>query len=348
MQFRTAINRSPDDLKAHRDLGYILAASGKYEEASRELETAISLPGARAQYAMIKYAKGDRNSARENAIRARDEGDTSNDLLILLTRVALENSDIKDARKWLKLGLADSTATAVFVSLAKEAAFKAYYKRDPVEAEETLRMIPLPSEPEVYMLRGRVAMMRAASSRFDKASVAESVNNFQLAASASKQSKNSRYPELKTVELELAEAYFISGDFVRARETAQSFLNNKSKPDNAPAPENVNMESIRSYEPVAMLISTAAEFVLKRSGPNPIKSLTSLLGNYSDWPTLYLPVPLPNGKTSKIQVAEWSFDTFDEFVCSGLSVSKKEVVEGLSALVQNKLATDQERKKRAC
>ncbi|WP_128932107.1 tetratricopeptide repeat protein [Bradyrhizobium zhanjiangense] len=328
--FRMAIAGNPAHGLAHRDLGEILFKQEKYEEAAKEFERAGTTSGAAETYAQLLYSQGRRAEAREKAVSALKRGERSTDLQLLLARLDIGENKLTDAVERLSTQLAESHDgdgdRDRIVKLLKEAAATALTRGDLPTSEKALdALIERAPDPEVYLVRGRVALAKSKNNSFG--STKEAVLLFTKALET-KKDKNIENPELDLVVLELAEALFLDGQYVQAAAKAASFFSTEySRGQEEPRPDS--KATTYRYIPVAALLQLSGQQVT-RSSPveNALEALQRSLGKSPKKPELIVWVTGPNGR-EPVTVAQWSFATLRLYVCTQLGSKKRDEVAQL-------------------
>jgi tetratricopeptide (TPR) repeat protein len=335
--FRMAIASIPAHGMAHRDLGTILFNQGKYEEAAKEFELAGITPGVAEIYAQLLYLQGRRAEAREKAASALKRGERSTDLQLLLARLDIGENKLKDAVERLSSHLAESQDDGDrdrIAKLLKEAAATALTRGDLGTSEKALdALIEKAPDPEVYLVRGRVAVAKSEMNGF---SSTEQAVVFFTKALETKKDKNPENPELDLVVLELAEALFLDGQYAQAAKRASSFISAEySRGKEEPTPDN--KATTYRYIPVAALLLLSGQ-QLTRSSPveNAIQMLENWLGKSPKKPELIVWVT-----GEPVTVSRWSFATFRRYVCTQLSGTKRGDVNRLIDRVEEETGMEE-------
>lgn len=326
--FRMATAGNSAHGPAHRDLGVILFKQEKYEEAAKEFERAGTASGSAEAYAQLLYSQGRRTEAREKADSALKRGERSTELQLLLARLDIGENKLTDAVERLSPQLAESRDgdRDRIVKLLKEAAATALTRNDLTTSEKALdALIERAPDPEVYLVRGRVAVAKSKKKGFG--STEEAVLFFTKAL-ATKKDKNIENPELDLVVLELAEALFLDGQYVQAAAKAASFISTEYS-NRQEEPRSDSKATTYRYIPVAALVQLSGQQVTKsRPVENALEELQRSLGKSPKKPELIVWVTGPNGR-EPVTVAQWSFGTLRLYVCTRPSDKKWDEVAQL-------------------
>jgi tetratricopeptide (TPR) repeat protein len=334
--FRKAIELAPKDWsqlpKLKSQLGIVLLEQQKFSEAETLFAESLSQlddPAIRVRYLRTLYLLGKSAAASEQISLLREKPPVDPEVLSIAVRLSLDSGDTARALEFLQAGITDPQADkSVFVVMAKILATNAIGSKDgrAQDAKTALEIVLRNSpemDPEAYLLLGRATLMTSTTGD-SGGTTKDAIDAFEQAKRLAKRSaKNS--PDLAVVALELAEAYFLNGDYQRAAETAQEFLKTEAVPDFGAS----------SYYPVAHLLVVAGDYLRGALTDDPAKELlhrTQHLKNAP--PQLVAKIPTFQGKFIDVPVARWSFDTFDNYACKKLSEPQRSVVRGLSEGVQ--------------
>ncbi len=182
-----------------------------------------------------------------------------------------------------------------------------------------------PDDVDALILRGRVRLQIAGTANYE--GTAAAADDFARAVTQALAQKKDN-PELRVVQIELAEARFMAGQHAAAAKAALDFLE--------VAPDTIS--GIDSYRPVAHLIKAASDQLRGVRGVQ--DRLRGDIAGFTSWPELFVEVPGGKGKASRIRVAQWSFNVFDDFVCRKTEGAQRAALIDLSAMVQTKVMVD--------
>ena len=145
---------------------------------------------------------------------------------------------------------------------------------------------------------------------------------------AEQQPPTKRDQQLALVDLELAEAQLLSGNYASAANTAEKFVH-RLQPGN---------EEILPYNPVAQLLIVAGNY-LSGKVQDPLTQLENRLQPLPNGKpaALIKNLTTPSGQLVEVRISQWSFDTLDEYACQKLQQQKRAVVKQLSEMVQKKI-----------
>jgi hypothetical protein len=234
----------------------------------------------------------------------------------------------------LKAGLGDKELESSFAPTLATIIVAAERKNDFDVADEAYNLlIAYRTTPVSFMLYGRGLIARAEHEGFGRYAP-KAAEMFKRAATATEAQRRAD-PQLKVIELELAEALFMAGDNRNAGLVAQGF-----RPDSDPA------AATDSYRPVAELIAMASDYLGKpttgRRFPN-----VSLADEKLPYPELVLQTVLPSGTSARYVLARWDFSSFDRYACT-LTGQDRDVVLSLSKHLQRRVTERDEKISDGC
>ncbi|MEA2889597.1 MAG: hypothetical protein QOI05_390 [Bradyrhizobium sp.] len=342
----------------HYELALASYEQYHFEEAMDNFRLALnggSFPEIHTKYAQAAYLAGDNEVASDHVELAlkRDEFDIQ--ARVLAIHLALDRAAASDDTGANTAQFTEALNHAIIViqtaprgtssieSIIKDIASRAFsarpMRKENVELTDKALNLLLASEAEdaeVLLMRGRARIWLAGE---DESKRLEALQDLRRAADLAKQmpaADLAKKVELQVVDVELAEGYFLNAKFEDAARTAQRFLIEKRPPDS----------DTTSYEPVAYLIKFASEALAGRSvrADRGAEEFRKQIQGYYSWPRLAPGFPAQK-KGTAIPLAEWSFASFDTYVC-GLKHPARDAVLSASQLLQKKL--DAERLPQEC
>ena len=343
--FRQSMGLAPADwtdlAEVQGELGTVLVELQKFKEAEVHLKELLERRDnhdVRVKYLRVARLLGNKVHVEQELqfLLSYPKPDLS--VLAIAARSSLDTRDFEKAFGHIERAVRDierdghpAPEKPVFVELAKTLAVDAIaaQKADPEIAKKALDLVirMSPDDALAYLMRGRAQLMMAELNNFSD--IALAVRDLQKAnLGATKLGKPSR--DLAVVDLELAEAEFLGGNYRVAADIAEEFL----------IRQQTGQMEIASYGPVAHLLIVASGYLLTKID-DPREDLeTRLQYLHEEKPAaLTENVSTPWGQTVEVRIAEWSFAAFDKYVCQKLEGRKRSIVKGLSELVQKRLDT---------
>jgi tetratricopeptide (TPR) repeat protein len=321
-----------------RFLGKALIDQGKFSEAVGELGKAYALDPVSeevvADYVQILYLREQKEKAGEVANQAVQSGGANSKVFELAAWIEIEKGQkhYETAVSLIQQGFARAAVgDKALVGLTKRFATDAQAKPAGYPALAVGQVLDLaianaPDDAELFKLRGRHRYYLPYAAE----QLQRSAEDFKIAIETLQRSGSN----IDYLDLERAEALFLSKNYEEAVKVAEGFVARVDKTEDSPV---TAYTGIKTFPPVAHLIIASAGFLLhKLSEPNVY--LDGVLRNYSEWPTTKSRLPIgEKGSIVEVIREQWNFGMFVTFACSELRLNEKFTVKQLVDSVQKRL-----------